>query len=365
MKQSQDYHIRYLFLVVCNNAIGIFSSRYFCEYFLYSIIDLYRDPIPNIRIYLCELLMSIRHCLFLFDDSSIIQKFNVITNSLIIRNSNDVDLNNTNNIIKDILNYPELQRNNKYVLNKTLPKDSSSLTIDFFMNNDDGTASKRNSIKPNCPPNNKTPIKKASSIKKQSIDTESTKTKSLNGKKSNIPIEVASSNKPTNVIKKFVLPVNDTEWYKNIYYKEIYNTIDEINFDNLISEDQTKEKNESHLFHATSDQAKKNKNSLLDHFKYNNINQFGKQVHNNKPIIKNSIEMLSGNDAKSNVGKITSSSLKNDQYNITNKTKSSKNSIASSVKSEYSYSSQKYKKLGDEKSTLKPKTIGNSGNGKY
>ncbi|ORX42459.1 ARM repeat-containing protein [Piromyces finnis] len=369
MKQSNDYHIRYLYLVICYYSIGIFSSKYFCEYFLYSIIDLYRDPIPNIRIYLCELLISIRHCLFLFNDSSIIQKFNVITNSLIIRNSDDADLNNTNNIINDVLNYPELQKNNKYISSSSFPKDSSNLTINFFMNNDKLQQSKKNSLKSiNSLSSNKTPTKvKPSPLKKTLLNSGTNITKSSNRNKINLATETTNNNnnnnnnnnKPINEMKKFTLPVYDTECYKSIYYYEIYNKIDEINFERLISEDKIKEKEESLIFHLSPDQAKRNKYSLLDHFKYNNINQFGKQVYN-KPYIKNSIENMSGNSTKPIGGKATSSSVKSDQSSIASKSKINKNSSNTSIKSDTSYSSQKSKILGDEKTTLKPKMIGNS-----
>ncbi|OUM69282.1 hypothetical protein PIROE2DRAFT_57499 [Piromyces sp. E2] len=294
----------------------------------------------------------------------IIQKFNVISNSLIIRDSNDVDLNNTNNIIKDILNYPELQRNNKYVVTKPLPNDSSNLTVDFFIRNNITVSSKRNSLKGNNLHNGIIVKGNTSPFKTKPLLDTNIKTKPLNGNKSNISIEITGNSKPPIEKKKFVLPVNDTEWYKNVYYKEVYSSIDEINFEQLISEDQTKEKNESYLFHTTSEQIKKNKNNLLDQFKYNNINQFGKQTHN-KPIIKNSIEILNGSNKKVNGGKALS--IKSDQSSInSNKSKISKNSVTSSIKSDNSYTPQKYKKLGgDEKINLKPKMIGNSGNGKY
>jgi len=352
MKQSQDYHIRYLFLVICHNAIGIFSSRYFCEYFLYYVIDLYRDPIPNIRIFLCELLMPIRHCLFLFNDSTIIQKFNIITNSLIIRNSDDVDLNKTNLIINDVLNYPELQRNNKYVLVKPLPKDSSNLTINFFLNNEK-SPSKRNSLNYNN--SNKNSVKaKANSNRKDSCVIKVT-TK----EPSELSMSITGSNKPANTFKKFVLPEDSIDSYKIMLYNEIFKTMDEINYENLISEDQLKEKEESHLFRITSEQVKRNKNNLLDHFK-NNVNQFTR-TSNNKAPVKKSIENLSKNES-------TVSSYKNNGSNTTissNKQKLSNNSKSSSLKTDINNSSQKYKKLGDEKITQKPKISSNTNSGKF
>jgi len=368
MKQSQDYHIRYLFLVICYNAVGVFSSKYFCEYFLYSFIDLYRDPIPNIRIFLCQTLMPIRHCLFLFNDSSIIQKFNIITNSLIIRNSDDIDLNNTNNIIKDILNYTELLKNNKNLMIKQLPKDNSKISLDFFLHNDK-CSSKRNSIKPN--------VVRRNSLKQKLITRHSiSENDPIRKKSSNIKIEtsleISDSKKQAYIEnKKFVLPDNTNEWYKNVYLTEIYNSIDEINFDNLISEDKTKEKQEEDTFQMSNEQIK-NKKDLLEHFKSNNNNnnnnnsQFGKQ-YNNRNTEKRSNENISMSDVstinKNNGINSISSSIKRDHSNILRKTKTVKNSTNLSIKSEPSFTSQKYKIFGDEKINIKPKISGNTASG--
>lgn len=359
MKQSQDYHIRYLFLMICYNAIGIFSSKYFCEYFLYSFIDLYRDPIPNIRIYLCQSLMPIRHCLFLFNDLSIIQKFNIITNSLIIRNSDDVDLNNTNKIIEDILNYDELQKNNKFILQKQFPKDNSSITLDSFLQNNK-CSSKRNSLK-------------SSIINKNSIKPKVTTTKNnVNNNKMEQSLEIKGNNKPAYIeVKKFDLPDITNEWYKNVYLTEIYNSIDEINFEKLISEDQTKETEENNLFHMTNEQIRKNKKDLLEHFKNNNINQFNKQYNNIKNSGKGSSENVTISEVsistytKSTGVNSANSSIKSDYSSASGKTKTVKYATTSSIKSEMNYSSQKYKKLGDEKTTLKPKISSNTTSGKY
>ncbi|KAL6602392.1 ARM repeat-containing protein [Neocallimastix californiae] len=362
MKQSQNYHIRYLFLEICYYAVGIFSSKYFCEYFLYSYIDLYRDPIPNIRIYLCQTLMPIRHCLFLFNDLYIIQKFNIITNSLIIQNSDDVDLNNTNNIIKDILNYSELQKNNKYVMAKSFPKDIINITLDFFLYNDK-YPSKRNSLKPNTVHKNSL---KPKVVRKSILDDTSKRKNSSNEIETSLEI---TGNKKSAYIdtKKFILPDSSDECYKNIYLTEIYKSIDEINYDNLISEDQIKEKEENGFFRMTSEQIKENKKDLLEHFKCSNINQF--EHHNNKLIEKSSNENISKSDisisiySQNNGANSSTSSIKND-HSVPGKGKMAKYSTNSSIKYESNYSSQKYKKLGDEKSNLKPKISGNTQSGK-
>ncbi|ORX82025.1 ARM repeat-containing protein [Anaeromyces robustus] len=357
MKQSQNYHIRYLFLVICHYAIGIFSSKYFCEYFLYSFIDLYRDPIPNIRIYLCDSLMSVRHCLFLFNDISIIKKFNVITNSLIIRNTDDIDLNNTNNIISDVLNYYELQINNKYITIKSIPKDLNNLTIDFFIHKDKA-ATRRNSLKHDYIHRNSIKPKSTNINRKSIIDTNSKNIR--NNDKLNISHEVVTSNKSiSREIKKYVLPDNDTKWYKNTYYTEIYNNIDDIDFEKLISEDQLKEQEDSHLFYTCSEQIKKNKKDLLEHFKYNG-NQYSDQNPISKNNIKGSVETMLAKEASHKTG--LNSTKKN--YNIANKSKLSKGSTSSTLKSETSYSSKNIKILGDEKTTLKPKIISNTESGK-
>ncbi|KAJ3018864.1 Serine/threonine-protein phosphatase 4 regulatory subunit 4 [Thoreauomyces humboldtii] len=71
LKDSADYHIRQLFVELCDNVLSQYSNRFFRESFFNSLLELVKDPVANVRLKVVPLLPEIRRGLRKAQDSAL------------------------------------------------------------------------------------------------------------------------------------------------------------------------------------------------------------------------------------------------------------------------------------------------------
>lgn len=88
--KGKSFWQRGVFVDVCDALLQIFSTRFFREYFFGLCIDLMSDPVPNIRLKVCELLPDLKQTIRLPDDVEYLDRLNSAVSGLMTDNDRDV-----------------------------------------------------------------------------------------------------------------------------------------------------------------------------------------------------------------------------------------------------------------------------------
>lgn len=90
--KGKSFWQRSIFVDICDSLLHIFSTKFFREHFFGPCIDLMSDPVPNIRLKVCELLPDLKQTIRLPDDVEFLDRLNTAVSGLMTDNDRDVSM---------------------------------------------------------------------------------------------------------------------------------------------------------------------------------------------------------------------------------------------------------------------------------
>lgn len=82
--QGRSCHQRSLFVDICKYVIDFYSKTFFKKYFYEVVLELHKDPVPNIRLRLCSLLPPLKRLIKLPTDRNLLQQLDLCVRKLLV-----------------------------------------------------------------------------------------------------------------------------------------------------------------------------------------------------------------------------------------------------------------------------------------
>ncbi|XP_060071592.1 serine/threonine-protein phosphatase 4 regulatory subunit 4-like isoform X1 [Ylistrum balloti] len=90
---GRSCHQRSLFIDICKFVIELYSKTFFKKYFYEVVLELHKDPVPNIRLRLCSLLPPLKKLIKLPTDRNLLQQLDLCVRKLLVAEK-DKDVQN-------------------------------------------------------------------------------------------------------------------------------------------------------------------------------------------------------------------------------------------------------------------------------
>ncbi|XP_021373715.1 serine/threonine-protein phosphatase 4 regulatory subunit 4-like isoform X1 [Mizuhopecten yessoensis] len=81
---GRSCHQRSLFIDICKFVIELYSKTFFKKYFYEVVLELHKDPVPNIRLRLCSLLPPLKRLIKLPTDRNLLQQLDLCVRKLLV-----------------------------------------------------------------------------------------------------------------------------------------------------------------------------------------------------------------------------------------------------------------------------------------